>query len=185
MKKSTLAYFCLALAPLLWSTNFVNCSLLGRNCGAGYPYGFSSLACFSDFCFVVRPSFRVGINRQNFVLLVVMGLCGAFLFNFLLYLGLIDTTAINSAIINALLPTLTMALAVIFLKERSNLMLVGIIISFAGVGLIILQGSFALGKIKLHQGDLLVFLATLSWAVYTVIGKLVLARLKPLHIRPL
>lgn len=114
--------------------------------------------------------------------LLCLGLTGMFLYNFFFLKGLSLTTAANGSLIVSLNPLLTAMLSATLLKERIRpIRWAGLLLALAGVGVVVTNGSFeALGSGSPNPGDLLLLGAPLMWAVYTVLGKKVLAHLPPL-----
>jgi len=107
---------------------------------------------------------------------VLTGLMGPAIFPCLLYTGLRTTTVANTSIIQALVPAMVTLIAWGLLRERlSRLQAAGIAISTIGVAVIVSRGNpLALGSVNFVPGDLIVLLAFVCWALYTVI-----LRLKP------
>jgi drug/metabolite transporter (DMT)-like permease len=111
-----------------------------------------------------------------------LGLTGVFLYNVLFLEGLSLTTATNGSLIVALNPLLTALLSAAWLKEPVRPIQVGgLCLALAGVGVVVTNGSLdVLRTMSLNRGDLLLLGAPMAWALYTVLGKTVLASLAPL-----
>jgi drug/metabolite transporter (DMT)-like permease len=90
--------------------------------------------------------------------------------NQLLFLyGLQFTTPARSALWFGATPVFLFLLAVPFLKEKTTLLkVIGTVASFAGVALVLRGGTSNDGTVF---GDLIVIVAVVAWAVYTVMGK--------------
>ena len=99
----------------------------------------------------------------------------------LLYVALQTTTAVNVGLLNATEPALTAIVAWILLVERINRwQWLGIALTLIGVAAIVLKGDIsALGSVGLVTGDLLVQLAMLSWALYTVLFRRLAPEIRP------
>ena len=112
-------------------------------------------------------------------------LCAMGLFNIgfsiLQFTGLQYTTVTNCTVIGALSPALTALLALLFLHEHlSRLAWCGIVLSLLGTLAVISRGSLAtLYSLSFNPGDILVLLAQLDWAAYTLVGGLVMKKLSP------
>jgi len=81
------------------------------------------------------------------------------------------TSPSNVALAYALSPIFVMLIAHFFLKEKiSRLKVLGMLLAFSGVAIIMINSGlgFSAGSIL---GDFLALAASLSWAVYTVLGK--------------
>jgi len=110
-------------------------------------------------------------QRHQWPVLAAMALTGVVLFNALVYLSLVYTTSTNSALINAVTPALTMVLgALAGLGRLTGRRLVGAFVSLVGVSWIVSQGSLgALTELSFNRDDLIMLLAAVSWAIYTVL----------------
>src|SRR5690606_6258200 len=110
------------------------------------------------------------IVREHWKVLVILGLLGVGGFNTLVYIGLHSTTATNAAILNSFIPIATIALAFALLGRRiGRLEAAGVLVSLAGVTLIVAHGHFeTLLGFTLNRGDLWLLAAVLVWGLYTV-----------------
>ena len=120
--------------------------------------------------------------RHQLLGLFAMSLTGVVLFNALVYLSLQYTTSTNAALINGTTPVLTIVIAaVVGLDRLTGRRLGGAFVSLVGVGWIVSQGSLeALVHFSFNRGDLVMVLAALSWAIYTVVLNRTRADLSPL-----
>ncbi len=120
--------------------------------------------------------------RHQLLGLFAMSLTGVVLFNALVYLSLEYTTSTNAALINGTTPVLTIVIAaVVGLDRLTGRRLGGAFVSLVGVGWIVSQGSLeALVQFSFNRGDLVMVLATLSWAIYTIVLNHMRADLSPL-----
>jgi drug/metabolite transporter (DMT)-like permease len=120
--------------------------------------------------------------RRQWPTLAVMALTGVVLFNGLVYLSLMHTTSTNAALINGATPILTMALAAaIGLDRLTGRRLAGAFVSLVGVGWIVSRGSLeVLAGLSFNRGDLIMLVAALMWAVYTILLNRMRGELSPL-----
>ena len=111
-----------------------------------------------------------------------LGLTGVFLYNFVFLTGLSWTSATNGSLIVAFNPMLTAVLSALWLKERfRSVQAGGLLLALLGVGVVITRGSIAVMRsLSFNPGDLLMLGAPLAWALYTILGKKVLACFPPL-----
>ena len=95
-----------------------------------------------------------------------MGICGGGV-----YLGLSLTTATNATLIYSVSPVLIIMLEALFKGRRTGLReIIGAVLAFAGVAWIVLRGDPGrLASFQFNTGDLLIALAALSWAVYSIL----------------
>ncbi len=117
-------------------------------------------------------------DRRTFALLgflAVMVNQAAFLY------GLRMTTPTHAAIIYGATPVFVYLLAIPLLHERAGwLKLAGVIVTFAGV-IVIVVGEGLRWEGKAWLGDLLILVATGAWALYTVLGKPMVAKYGAVH----
>lgn len=165
----------LVLCALFWGSNAV----LGRALYEDVPpIGLSfwrnvfALAVLVPFTSRDLRSHWPTLRARRGVLLWA-GLVGMALFNAVLYLALHTTTAINAALIMSLSPVIIPFFAWLLLRERmSTTQLAGILLSLAGVVLMITRGQpRAVVELGVHRGDLLALLAAICWALYSVVVK--------------
>jgi drug/metabolite transporter (DMT)-like permease len=103
--------------------------------------------------------------------LVALALIGGALPFYLFFTGLAQTPAVNAAIIHKSLVVWVAVLAVPFLKEKLTKTLgLAVLLLFASN---LLPGGFK--GLTLSTGELLIFMATLLWALETIVAKKLLA----------
>ena len=143
-------------------------------------YGILSLIIFAWVLGKHLPHRRP--RGKDWPILALMGLCAVTLNNTLQFTGLQYTSITNCTLISATSPALTGFLAAIFLKERlKRLAWLGIFLSFAGVLLVVTNGSLqVLLNINFNQGDLLCFASQTAWAVYSILGIGIMKHLSPI-----
>ncbi|MFC5406207.1 DMT family transporter [Cohnella soli] len=101
-------------------------------------------------------------NRQEWVLLVLIGVTSSLLYQIFYFVGLEHTSAGNAALIIALSPVATSFLARAFLKERmTGFKLIGALVALTGVAIIVLNGGKVTG---MSTGDFFILLAMLMLA---------------------
>ncbi len=110
------------------------------------------------------------------LLLALLSVAG---YNTLQYWALNWTSAINVGVVTAILPIVIFLLTWSLRQERaSGYQLGGVILSVLGVGIVVCQGDLAvLLETRLNLGDGLIFIAVLSWALYSVLLRQLPARL--------
>ncbi|WP_269531074.1 DMT family transporter [Chitinimonas sp. BJYL2] len=168
----SLAYLLLTLTSLFWSGNFV----VARATHAAIPpmalsFGRWLIALMILLPFALRPMWRDrALLRAQWQRVALLGAIGVAGFNSLAYAGLHFTSATNAVLTNSFIPILILPLGALFLGERISLrQCLGVAISFAGVAMIFSHGEPGrLLRLDLNKGDLLLLLAALDWAVYTL-----------------
>jgi len=116
------------------------------------------------------------LKKNDWLTLTSIGLIGGSIPFLLFFKGLALSTSGNASMIHKSMFLFVAILAIIFLKERLNKLLI------AGI-LIILIGNVFLLKLNpqnlLSVGDLLILIATLFWAVENVISKKAVTTISP------
>jgi drug/metabolite transporter (DMT)-like permease len=122
------------------------------------------------------------LTRRQSLATFVLGFFGVFAYNLFFMGALTRLPASRAALIIALNPAVTIALSAAFLGERlSARRWAGVALALFGVAVVVSRGdfsSFASGGIG--AGELYMFAAVTSWALYTIIGRQVLGGLSPL-----
>lgn len=151
------------ISVVLWSTAF---ALSGVVLQTGSP-AVLSIGRFVIALVVLvpialrRPGFAAALKAPR---TVVLGLTGVTFYYSLTNIGLLFTTPGTVALANALLPVFTTVLAVIVLRERPSVRTwLGLVLATVGVALVAAAG------LTFDPGIVLVALALLSYAVYTVL----------------
>ncbi|MFD2131190.1 DMT family transporter [Pseudogracilibacillus auburnensis] len=125
------------------------------------------------------------IRKGDVLILFLQTLSGVFLFNIFMLYGLTRTTAIEGGIITSTIPAVTGGLAFLFLKEKlTKNVIMGILLAVLGTLTINFYGSFSSverGSSPLF-GNLLIFGAVISEALFIIFGKFVAQRVSPLAI---
>jgi drug/metabolite transporter (DMT)-like permease len=129
---------------------------------------------------LVSGALLPALRPRDWGVVVLLGLFGNTLFHGLLVSGIHRTSPSHGAILVALSPVLAALLARLLYGELvSSRRMTGIVLGFAGVILIVARGKPGSTSLR---GDLLCLGASLSWALYTVVGKPLLARATPLAV---
>ncbi len=127
-----------------------------------------------------RAAFPVPRTGAEWLDLLSLGFFGVFLYNAVFFASLRWTTASNGSLIVAVNPALTAALSAAWLKEKVRpLQAVGLLVSFLGVAVVVTKGSWeAVRRMSFNRGDVLMLVAPLAWALYSIRGKQVLDRFR-------
>jgi drug/metabolite transporter (DMT)-like permease len=163
----------LVIPPLCWSGNFV----VGRAVhGHVPPMALSFWRWTIAFLLVVgfaAPHLRRDLPlmwRQR-VLVGLLAFFGISCFNALVYFGLASTTVVNGVLMQSVLPVTIIAGSFAIFGEKIRLLqAVAILVSLAGVAVVITRGSMeTVRSLSLSLGDGLIFLAVISYAIYSVL----------------
>lgn len=178
-------YIMLSLVPLFWGGNFI----VGKVLISALPPFTITAGRFLIGALLLCPLLfyaskeKKRLNRSLIIKILILGITGVFAFNSLIYIGLHYTTAINATLINSFNPIVTIYFSWLFLKENINIkQILGSIISIIGIIFIVSQGSWiVLYNLDFNVGDIIIFIDTIIWAVFTVLGKSVMNYLNPLE----
>ena len=179
-----LTYALAAVAPLCWAGNFLVARAMRH---AIPPFQMSfwrwTLAFLILLPFAWKPcsTRRMELARE-LPFLALLGAIGVTAFTCFLYVALQDTTVVNAALINSLMPAITFVFALAILREPLPARrLLGLVISFVGAIVIISRGHpTALLELAPNRGDLLVLGGLTFWALYTVLIRWRPTRLPPI-----
>ncbi|OIQ97347.1 putative amino-acid metabolite efflux pump [mine drainage metagenome] len=170
---------------IIWSGNYV----VARGIANQIPP--VSLAFFrwgTASVFIALIGWKKFIAQKNILLqhkwyLFFTALTGVTIFNTLIYVAGHFTAAINLVLIaTTAAPIFITVFSAIFLKERiNNFRLTGIVLCFAGVLLLLSQGSWQkLMQLRFGKGDLWILASAFIFSIYSV-----LVKKKPATIAPM
>lgn len=114
--------------------------------------------------------------------LALMGFIGIFVHQMLQAYGLTMTAATNAGWLIGLTPIWSAVLSAIVLRERFGFAkIVGLLGGFAGALLVVTRGDFSSAFLARPStlGDLLIFISTINWAIYSVVGHKTIRTLGP------
>lgn len=123
------------------------------------------------------------IDKSDWLPLIILGLAGNLLYQWLFIVGINQTYAANAAVLLGTIPIWVAVFSHFFSFEILNrLKSIGVILAFAGVALIIASGKnpISFGS-ETFTGDLSIIIAATVWAIYTIYSKKFLSRYTPLQ----
>ncbi|WP_027409428.1 DMT family transporter [Anoxybacteroides tepidamans] len=166
----------LVLANLFWAGNYVIGKYVIEETG---PLWLTFIRWSIAFVFLLpisyileRPRY-IEVLKQSWLPLLTTGVLGIIGYNLLLYGALQYTSPMNAAIVNALNPAVIVIFSYFLLKERVSIInLLGFVISLVGVLFILTNGQLQfVFQTSYNRGDLMMLLAGIVWALYSIIGK--------------
>ena len=156
---------------LIWGTTFISTKILLQNGLSPEDIFFFrfGLAYVGILFFGKSPLFAK--NWKDEFIFLLIGITGGSAYFLTENFALKITQASNVALIVCIAPLLTAIFSHIYLKNEklNRRLLQGSVLALLGVSLVVLNGRFVLQLNPL--GDLLSFLAALSWAFYTILLK--------------
>jgi drug/metabolite transporter (DMT)-like permease len=170
------------LATMAWATNAVLGRWLRDDIGplTLTAVRFMVATAFFSLLLQRRPleERRYGKDRWW---IVAMGLVGVVGFSPLLYLGLHYSTAVNCALIQGFSPLITALIAGLIIQEPvSRRQTLGAVLGLIGVVGLISGGSLTfLLNFRFNPGDLILLVAAVVWAFYSIFGRRVMRQRSP------
>ena len=170
---SNQGYLLVAITAIAWSGN----AIVGRGVvDIVPPIGLAFWrwsAALPIFLVIAWPYLRrdLPLLREHWKIVVLLSLLSISIYNTFIYQGLTTTTAINSFLINTSRPVIIVLLSLMIFREKiTAIMAAGLMLAFLGTGVIIIRGDLAVLKtFQFNSGDLWIFVATIAWALYTVL----------------
>lgn len=164
-------YLLVALAPLCWAGDIVIARGISN---AITPFSLVFWRWFLAFLFLLPFSWKLAkadypVVKESWGTMCLLSVLGISGFISLLYFGVHSTTAINSALIQTLLPGIIVLLCLIIYKEKtSRQQLFGLAICFVGAAYVVTQGNLVdAKKLTFVSGDLLLLIATVLYGLYS------------------
>ena len=183
-RKTILIYVKLMLTAIFWGGTFIAGRVVAKDVGP-FSASFFRFAIASSFLILIiwRIDGRLLLpKKRQMVPVILLGLTGVFTYNVFFFKGLKLINAGRASIIIANNPIFIAILSAYFFKEKLNLIkAVGIIISVTGAIIVISKGNLnEIVQGNIGWGEIYIFFCVLSWVVYSLIGKVVMADLSPI-----
>jgi drug/metabolite transporter (DMT)-like permease len=173
----------LVLVSFLWGGQFVAARVTAMEAP---PFTASFLRfVFATAALLVlhltREKRFIRLTMRQWAWLTLLGLSGVFLYNLFFFSALAIAPAGRSSVVVAMTPTVVSVASIIFFKDRFSLLrILGLMVALFGVSWAISGGDPAsLLRGEIGRGDLYIFGAMLSWATFSVVGKIILKELAP------
>ncbi|WP_181444627.1 DMT family transporter [Bacillus sp. 03113] len=177
-------YFLLLLVPLFWGGAFGAAKHIITEISpiTAATLRFGSAGLILLVIVLIRSEWDWEVLKKRWRGLLLMAVTGIFSYNAFFFIALEHTSVVNGSLIMATTPVFITLGAILFLNETWSIRLgCGLFLSFAGVFLVIIQGSFqTLISLSLNIGDLLFVAALFSWVIHGLIGKVVMQGISPL-----
>lgn len=121
------------------------------------------------------------ITRSDWIRLTILGIVGHFFYQYFFIGGLARTSVANSSLLLAATPVVIALMSAALGQERvGRLHWLGAAISMFGIYLVVGHG-FALGG-ESFTGDVMMFVAVVCWAIYTLGARDLVARHSPVGV---
>ncbi len=114
---------------------------------------------------------RPGVRREDYAAFFWLALLAVPLNQFLFLYGMEYTIPSNAALLYATTPVIVLVFSHYFLGESlSRFKIAGVALGFTGVTIVIFERGLSASK-EFVFGNLVIFVAVLAWALYTVYGR--------------
>lgn len=166
-------YLMMVVPPVLWAGNIT----LGKYVAEDFPPLLLaqvrwSLAFLMLLPFGIRHVVRDWpVLKRHVPILILLSASGIAAYNTLVYIGLLETTALTAALLQSWQPMVIALLAFAIYRDRLTAgQAVGITLSFLGVLLILTRGDLArIAGFAFDRGDIWVAGGVFVYALYTVL----------------
>ena len=174
VNKYLLAIILLVASSFFWSGNFF-AGKIAYNLELS-PFKLSFFRWTLAFIILLPFTYReikknFKYYKENLLLISLIAFLGVTIFNSFTYISLQTTLVINSALMNSVTPVLIIGFSWLIFKTRTTLFqFIGIFLSVSGAFCIILKGNLNnLYSFQFTSGDIWMFIAALSWCMYSVL----------------
>jgi len=154
------------IVAIIWGTTFViSKSILETGITPVQLITCRFVLAYLALCIMCPKPYKIEVSKTELKLFFI-GLTGGSLYFFLEYSGLKLTGATNVGLICATVPIVSALLSIILgLMKPTGKFALGSIVALAGVACVVFNGIFVLNINP--WGDFVVFLAVISWAIYS------------------
>jgi drug/metabolite transporter (DMT)-like permease len=169
----------------IWGFNFSVLKIILREF---LPMSFNILrfisASLATMFFLFMLGKKISIDKHDWARIILLAVIGHTCYQLLFIYGINATTASNASLLMACVPIYTGIMSSItgYEKIRSTTW-ISIFLSFFGIFLIIRADAGGLDFSSSHfKGNMLIILASISWAIYTVMAAPLLKKYSPLKL---
>lgn len=129
---------------------------------------------------------RRRVERGDWKRIVLLGFLAVFMNQAFFLYGIQYTTPTHAAILYGATPVFVFLLAIPLLGEKpTKRKFAGVLLTFVGVAIIVVQKGLLEFSGKTWLGDLLILSAVVAWALYTVLAKPLVAKYGAVHLNAL
>ena len=118
----------------------------------------------------IKNGMSLQVLKKNLLAFIFLGAIGVAGFNGALFVGLQTSNPVTAALIMATTPISANILEAIINRRVPQLIrVIGMLISLFGVSMVITNGKILMGgTLTFSPGDIIIFIGSLGWAIYTV-----------------
>lgn len=166
-------YLLLIFATLFWAGNFVLSKAMSTQIPPVTLAFWRWCVAFIILTAVAWKQVRADWPQitGSLPILLLISMFGVAAFNTLIYIGLQNTSALNSLLLQSFFPVVVAGMSFLFLRERlQRLQLLGILLSLCGTLLLVAKGNPAvLFSANFNPGDLWIITAVFCYASYAIL----------------
>ena len=165
-------YFLLVLQQIIaGGTHIVAKAVVGEVDAATLTFLRTVIAAVGLWTIARIRSGPLNIERNDWKRMAFLGFVGVALNQFLYLYGMKFSTAANGALLYAATPVLVLVLSRFMHREKMKpLKIFGILLAFVGISIVIFERGIDLSS-GYAYGNLLILVAVIAWALFTVLGK--------------
>jgi len=150
------------------------------------PFGFIMIrviAAFSIFAVIHAIFIREKLEKKDMYYVILCSVFGVVVNMLAFFEGLKHTSPIHASLIMVLTPAIVLLISAFVIKEGITKSKVsGIILGFAGAGLLIYNSGSESEKVASTYGDLLILLNAISYGLYLVLVRKLYMKYKPITV---
>ncbi|SES31777.1 DMT family transporter [Salipaludibacillus aurantiacus] len=179
-RKPWIVYIMLAFATSSWGSAFIAGNFatqdLSPSAVAFFRFFFATLLLIPLMLWMDKGGRRP--KGKEWFLVCLLGLTGIALYNIAFFIAARDAPIVKSSLFIASNPVLIAVLSGLFLKEKiTGKNVIGLVLALSGAFIIITEGNVRqLAEAGLAPIDLILLLAVVCWALYSVLGKVALQK---------
>ena len=180
-------YAMLVIAMAVWGGSWVSAKIivsLAPPMTIGFFRFFIASILFLILLLITEPESRRFFRRENFKIILLVGLTGIFGYGVLFLTGMRFTTAAQGAIIAGFNPVTVSIVAHLVHKERLSRkwQYAGFALAFAGIIFVVGVQSILDFHIEYLIGNLTILGAMITWGIYSSVGKEAMKTMTPLEV---
>lgn len=168
--KLNIGHFSALITIIIWGTTYISTKILLTDFTPMEILFFRFFIGLIVLCAIYPYRLKIR-DKKHHLLFASAGLCGVTMYYLLENIALTYTMASNVGVISAIVPFFTAILTFVYLKNEAlhRNFFIGFIVALIGIFLISFNGTtkFAMNP----MGDFLAIIATLVWAIYSVLSK--------------
>ncbi|MFA9559590.1 DMT family transporter [Evansella sp. AB-rgal1] len=179
-KRPWIIYVMLALATSSWGSAFIAGNFATRDFDpitVAFLRFFFAAIILVPLMLIKQKNLKLPKGKE-WLLLASLGFTGIALYNICFFIATKEAPIVKSSLFIASNPVLIIVLSAIFLKEKiTRRNIVGLTLALAGAVIIITEGQFrTIIEAGFQRIDIVLFIAVICWALYSVLGKVALQR---------